>query len=353
MAMFRSGRLRLLLTLAGLGIFGREDVLGAQWSIPSSIPSQSLEETHRMIQQHCNSPIAETEESDPRDLIRRQPTARSDQEPADTNYRVDFGNDSEGEDGDIDSALFPPNIRSRSGAIDELRRKRNKRGKQGDEEESGPDEETLEARRQARQDNALARQRKIKSDLYIHASDEDTDEEGDNDFFAREEQRRKEQAQRVRQALLTGVYEEPGTNKRKKRPPGKGKNREPPNGKGNKRRKSDMSLDSDKEDEPMMDQDPSNSESMSITHETPPTSTEDATVNDGFREMSPDAPFSWSKTPTNIGMEGFPSIPEASNEGREEAKNDDDDDGDEDDGPAIPMRRPRVMAGFVIDSDSD
>lgn len=128
---------------------------------------------------------------------------------------VDFGSDSEGDDNVPDGPLFPPNPRSRANALEQLKKQRKKRRKQAGEEEE-PDEEDLEARRRARLENALARQAKIKSDLYIHASDEETDEEADQEFFRLEEQRRKEQAERIRKALLHGFVEEVSENSRKK-----------------------------------------------------------------------------------------------------------------------------------------
>jgi replication fork protection complex subunit Tof1/Swi1 len=112
-----------------------------------------------------------------------------------------------------DGPLFPANIRTKSSALGELKEKRRKRHRQTEDTEPPLDDDQLEEQRRNGQANAMARQAKIKSDLYIHASDEETDEDADREFFIHEEERRKAQAQRVQEALLSAVLED--TNREK------------------------------------------------------------------------------------------------------------------------------------------
>ncbi|KAH2758120.1 Topoisomerase 1-associated factor 1 [Aspergillus fumigatus] len=214
-AMFSNAKLRLLMSLVRFERLGMEDVPGASWVVPSSLNSQELRHTRSIIEQCLTEPVTEKSDRDLSQLIRRKSGNNTRRDRDDQTANVDFGSDSEGDDNVPDGPLFPPNPRSRANALEQLKKQRKKRRKQAGEEEE-PDEEDLEARRRARLENALARQAKIKSDLYIHASDEETDEEADQEFFRLEEQRRKEQAERIRKALLHGVVEEVSENSRKK-----------------------------------------------------------------------------------------------------------------------------------------
>ncbi|GAQ07729.1 topoisomerase 1-associated factor 1 [Aspergillus lentulus] len=215
-AMFSNAKLRLLMTLVRFERLGMEDVPGASWVVPSSLNSQALRHTRSIIEQCLTEPVTENSDRDLSQLIRRKSGNNNRRDRDEQTADVDFGSDSEGDDNVPDGPLFPPNPRSRANALEQLKKQRKKRRKQVGEEEEEPDEEDLEERRRARLENALARQAKIKSDLYIHASDEETDEEADQEFFRLEEQRRKEQAERIRKALLHGVVEEVSENSWKK-----------------------------------------------------------------------------------------------------------------------------------------
>lgn len=202
--MFSNAKLRLLMTLVSFERLGMEDVPGASWVVPSALSSKDIEHTQTTIDQRLEKPIPE--DQDPRELLRRKDNSRGDGPSVDVN----FGSDSEGEDDLPDGYLFPPNPRSKSNALDELKKKRKKKQNQDDEKES-VDEATFEERRKTRLENARAHHAKIKSELYIHASDEESNDEDDQQFFRLEEQRRKDQAERVKKALLTrDLSDKPG-----------------------------------------------------------------------------------------------------------------------------------------------
>ncbi|PGH13575.1 hypothetical protein AJ79_03568 [Helicocarpus griseus UAMH5409] len=344
-AMFKNGRLRLLMTLVGLERLGVEDTLNSSWIIPSTIPAKTLEERQKSIEKHSENPPTEFDGLEPRDLLRRKrkvdPTSSSIREQV--SGAIDFGNDSEGED-DIDGILFPPNLRSRSDTLDELKKRRLKRGKKRNREDGeGPSEEVLEARRLARQANALERQRKIKSSLYINASDDESDEEADKEFFAREEERRKNQAKRIKQALLFGIPDD-----KNKGSSGKGRKRKSAakDNESEKRRRSDPILSDSNEDDEidiedtlMVTQGPSSpSESAGPERAdddtTPPTSTEFNTIF-GMSEEDyyHDNPFYFSSL-----------VDKEKDKGGDE---------EEDEAPVKPVREPRRYGAFIIDSDTE
>lgn len=346
-AMFRSGRLRLLMTLAGLQLVG-DDVLGASWIIPSSLSSPSLRETRALIEKHCENLAEEIDGAKPRDLLRRKRVVDPDSSRYEETENVQFGSESEG---DEDGILFPANLPERSKARKTLKQRRRRKQKDGDDDEGGLDEETLEARRKAREDNALARQRKIKSDLYVHASDDESDEEADVEFFANEEMRRKAQAQRVLQALSTSAPKADTSKKRQKVGAGRKRKAKPvleededDSGADSppKRRRGEATMASDSDDDLMVGMD-STSPRRS---DTPLTSADNAFGLD----RSPSPAFPWS-----VGVDKMMARLQGVSTSDKGENNDDDDDGDDSDAVAATgaPRRRRAMAGFIIGSDSE
>ncbi|KAJ5180717.1 hypothetical protein N7492_003927 [Penicillium capsulatum] len=341
-AMFSNAKLRLLMNFVGFERLGVEDVPGASWVIPSALSSKSLREIISTINQAAANPTPEDSLEDPRQLLRRKDKNSSRDAVLNGSLGLDFGSESEGEDTVPDGLLFPPNPRSKSNALDDLKKKRKKKQRKTDTEREPLDDETIEARRQSRLTNALARQAKIKSDLFIHASDEESDEEADQKFFQLEEVRRKEQAENVKKALLTGNFEKAGGK-------GKGKNasvrkRKSDTGKSGadaepkRRRRGSGSAGSDPEsdgdDDILMGgldlQSPGSQQAVSTSHpagdneDTPLTSEDDLNFDD-------DLAFRRDRQK--------PSEPEDKAD-------------DEEDAPVASVRR-RMRGGFVLDSDSE
>jgi replication fork protection complex subunit Tof1/Swi1 len=212
--MFANAKLRLLLNEVGLEKLGVEDVPGASWVVPARMGSTELREAVSTLNKSMLNPIPEGSTEDPREQLRRKNTGSARDNLDQGTLDINFGDDSEGEDVVPEGILFPPNPRSKSNALDELKKKRKSKKKDNSEKEPLGDD-VLEARRDARLSNALARQAKIKSDLFIHASDEESDADGDAEFFRLEEERRKKQAENVKKALLTGRLEEDGSKGKK------------------------------------------------------------------------------------------------------------------------------------------
>ncbi|KAJ6015703.1 hypothetical protein N7540_010294 [Penicillium herquei] len=340
-AMFANAKLRLLMGLVGFERLGVEDVPGASWVITPSLKASDIRETISNLNHTLVNPIPEGSDEDPRTLLRRKDVSSGRNSGVHEALDVNFGSESEGEDTVPDGIMFPPNPRSKSSALDELKKKRKKKTRATSEGEREPlDDGTLEALRQARLANALARQQKIKSELFIHPSDEESDEEADREFFRLEEERRKAQAENIKTAMLTGIVAKSTAKGKKKASVRKRKSDEgiAAAGTSKRRRRESGSAESDADsdsdgDVVMTDMDaasPQSQQAVSTSHgaqdneDTPLTSAED--------DMDFDEDFAFG------GNRQKPSAPANDSEGEEDT-------------PVVPSRRMR--GGFVIESDSE
>ncbi|OJJ06843.1 hypothetical protein ASPVEDRAFT_140447 [Aspergillus versicolor CBS 583.65] len=346
-AMFLNAKLRLLMTLLKFERLGQENVEGISWVIPSGLKSAELRDSKAVIDRTLV--VGNTNERDPNDLLRRkyggEPRGNTDQ----TTLEVNFGSDSEGEDVILDGPLFPPNPRTKSKVLDELKTKR-KRKNNGEKEPV--DDETLEKRRQAQLENTRSRLAKIKSDLYVHASDEESDEEGDQEFFRLEEGRRKEQSERIKQALLLGRTEDDGNTSKKKR----GKRSSASSGReaGGKRRRHSPQASPEVEDEDIL-----MSATGMLSRETSMTpsldgiddlSNKDISKNPTEDELYIDDDLAFSRD-REIGAEMLAGKEDDNKSGPKE--NEAAAEEDEEDAPLAAPGRRRMRAGFVVESDSE
>ncbi|KAL3460538.1 timeless protein-domain-containing protein [Aspergillus heterothallicus] len=346
-ATFSNAKLRLLMTLMDFERLGQENVEGISWIIPSAISSVELRESKSTIDKALV--IGVTDERDPRDLLRRKYGNEPKGAAAQTTLDVDFGSDSEGEDIVPDGPLFPPNPRSKSNALDELKKKRKKKKDKGEAESL--DDETLEEHRKVRDENARVRLAKIKSDLYVHASDEETDEEADEEFFRLEEERRKEQSERIKKALLLGRTEaDSGTTKKKRGKRSSEINAAGEGEAGGKRRRHSPFTPEVNGDDVLMSETgtpsrASSVENMSIGDNTGDKATSTSPSDDELDLDSSDLGFGHGREKT-LELRPFDDAPNLKGSATNEE--------DEDDAPVItaPARR-RMRAGFVIDSDSE
>lgn len=193
-AVHRDKHLRLLLTVLRFERLTFDaEATETTWIIPSILSSTELSHAHDLINKFEFSPPTYDEGKSAEDLVRRKT------EPRAGLSRADF-NDSEGEsDTDLD-ALFPaggPTIigpsherNSRSGP------KRSRRSK-----DELLDEGVLEARREARRKLEAERSRKVKSELFVRDSDDESDDERDRAFFEREKKIRAQVNKVVSEAM--------------------------------------------------------------------------------------------------------------------------------------------------------
>lgn len=206
--MFKDNKLRLLMTLAGIERLGVEDEPGVTWIIPSTIPARELHETHEMIEKHRNNPVTEYgEEGNSKtaeDMLRRA--------PADKKRRVEYDDDSGGDDGFISeddyNFLYAPGgptpMEKRADALDHLKKKRRNRRNKGGDEDVLSDDEARQAKRKAKLAAEKEKMRRMKSKLMVGDSDEESNEEEDRAFFAGEEALRRAQAEKALEALTAG-----------------------------------------------------------------------------------------------------------------------------------------------------
>ncbi len=213
-ATFKNAKLKLLMTLCEFERLGIEDKPNATWIIPSALTSAHLEELHSTIEKYLEDIWTDASGLEPDDLLRRVKSTTSGYVEDDEPRRDAFIDDSEGSD-DLEDFMFPDNIRSKSDALDPLNKKHKKRKLMRKSHAEPLADEELDERRKAREQAALDRRRKIKSELYIRDSDEEMDEEENRAFFAREEENRRKQAQRVLAALSIGRTAESVPKKRK------------------------------------------------------------------------------------------------------------------------------------------
>ena len=207
-AMFKNAHLRLLMTLCSFDRLGVDDEPGATWIIPSSISSSELRDSHFNVDKFRNRPVFTYGDDPPlqaADLLRRKPLEKA--------RRAEYDDDSDGSLGivsDSEEFLFPAGgptntADKKKDALEKLKTQRRKRHRSTDGTEIT--EKERERRRKAREKADLEKRRKIKSAEFVLASDEESDEERDREFFTREEAMRKGQRNRVMEALAAGRVE--------------------------------------------------------------------------------------------------------------------------------------------------
>ncbi|GMF79193.1 unnamed protein product [Aspergillus oryzae] len=326
--------------MIGFERLGMEDVVGASWVVPSSQGSKDLKGIKLTIDKCLEDPYTGDIEHDPRQMLRRKYKPDDKEHNRQTTLDVDFGSESEGEDVP-DGPLFPPNPRSKANAPNDSKTRRKNREAVGEREPI--DEDTLEARRKARQENTRARLAKIKSELFVHASDDESDEEADKEFFDLEEKRRKEQAARVRKALLTGVVDEIGrkANKKSERKRLSNSGKSDTQSKRQRRGRTTEALDED--DDIIMD----GAVARSSDHATEDDENTSAT-SDEDDEFDFDDNLAFRR---DRDLDRDPVLPSHAEDmqptdTRELRDNDEN-------APVATLARRRLRAGFVIDSDSE
>ena len=188
-ALFKNGLLRLLLTLVSCTRLGSDDDPDSTWVIPSPITADQLKHSHNLIKQYESTPPIFPDGTEASSLIKRKSALPS-------NRKIAFFDDDDSglassSDGEL---LFEPGgpTAMKSNALKELKKSRRKRRRrEGSEEGGGLDDELLEARREARRKREREKNAKIKSELFVRDSDDETDVERDRIFFAREEELRR------------------------------------------------------------------------------------------------------------------------------------------------------------------
>jgi replication fork protection complex subunit Tof1/Swi1 len=196
-AMFKNPHLRLLMNLVGMERLAPtlDETPDSIWTIPGTITADALKETISLINKAEFTPPTFEDGELAEDQLRRRTAPRKraayDDDDDPTNHTTNPLNSDSDADDDGSGILFPaggPTARKRTaedGAPTKKRRQRLRR-RDGSEEPDAVTDEQAEARARARRKKELEKARKVKSDMYVDPRDDESDAEGDREFFARE-----------------------------------------------------------------------------------------------------------------------------------------------------------------------
>lgn len=204
-AMFKNSHLRLLMNLVGMERLAPsvDETLDSTWIIASRVTADELEESLELINRAEFDPPTFDHDQSAEDQLKRKTALRKkaayDDDDDDNNNGLDVG----------DEALFPAGGPTARKVVEDgldgrkkktIRRRQKKTDDDGNEVD-GPTEIELDERSRLRREKELEKARRIKSDVYVHASDDETDDEKDREFFAREEATRSRIHNAVQESL--------------------------------------------------------------------------------------------------------------------------------------------------------
>ncbi|EGO60526.1 hypothetical protein NEUTE1DRAFT_119688 [Neurospora tetrasperma FGSC 2508] len=193
-AMFKNPHLRLLMRLVGMERLTPtlDETPDSTWILPGSHTAEAIQDTIDLINKAEFSPPTFEDGGSAEDQLRRKSAAAS------RRTRAAYDDDEEeirgflGDDDEEDFLFAPggPTARKPDARPQKKRqRKRRREAGSGDEEDEGVSDEVLAARVKKRREKELEKIRRIKSEMYVHASDDETDDERDREFFERERKR--------------------------------------------------------------------------------------------------------------------------------------------------------------------
>nr|POF13266.1 topoisomerase 1-associated factor 1 [Quercus suber] len=357
--LFKDKHLRLLLRTLEIERLGAAEDTDALWVVTPEVTAAQLLEAMNAISRIEFDPPTFENGSTAEDLVRNKSTFRH----AATN--VPGGSDSEDDMG----MMFPPNLpesRNDGSLVDKPKKRRRLLPRNKTElTEEQAEERAVERRRRERERN-----RKIKSELYITAEDDESDEERDAEFFRLEEERRSKIAGVLDRMVLKDMSheEENGSKKRKKHV----KTLEKSASKKTKKRKLSPASDEDENEDHQLISDIDASDASA---QTSPARIEISSEDEGSTEEDEDADEDDSREHADAGYTPSTSQPtsETTAHGKDQpahsqplsdvsvnvgaatstrrAARDENDEGEEDMPIAKPV--PRRRAGFVFDDSDD
>ncbi|KAA8572402.1 hypothetical protein MFRU_003g03720 [Monilinia fructicola] len=331
-AIFKNGYLRLLMKLAGLTSIGASDDPDTSWIVPSAKSADQIKEALDLIKKFEFAPPTFDDGKGAIDQIRRVSAGMN-------RKRAAFDDESDDGIDDDEELLFEPGgptAMKKSDALKALKKSRRRRRNEGSEEREsrGLTDEQIEVRAAARRARELEKNRKIKSELYVHDSDEE-DEEKDRIFFEAEERLRQQNKINIMKELL-GVGQQKENSKKRMAGAldveGDAASDEDVVMTGSKKRASSaISLDSDVEVGGIGDDTDSEEEENEKT---------DTPISSPHRSAQPKR--------RKVLIDDDDNLPLATRGAMEI-----DDEDEENIVPVANPRRPRVRAGFIMDSSDD
>ena len=339
-ALFKDNKLRLLASLIDFVRLGDLDDPDASWVIPSTTTAAQLASSLDLIKKFEFDPPSYEDGKAAIDFVRSKATAER-------AGRTKAAYDNDSQDSEEEEFIFPVGgpTNVRRDALEDLKKIRRFRRRRGDSSEG--DEEEMERkseeRRTKRRDAELEKRRKIKSDLFVHDSDEEEDEERDRQFFEKEAAVRRETADVVARALMqirkvANIEEKP-------------RKRSIEKGKASRRKKRKMADDRQDEESEVGDGDDLN-ELVINSSRSSSMDSEDRMIIDGDNDMehATDTPISSQQ----ILLDRDEKEQSASDSKKNMKARSPAQESEDEVGMALhePMRR-TIRAGFIVDSDSD
>ncbi|KAI7543065.1 timeless-domain-containing protein [Hortaea werneckii] len=197
--LFKDKHLRLLLTTLGLQRLGAAEDTDASWVVRSELELEKLKEGLKGIRDTEFDPPSFEEGQTAVDMIRNK-SASTSRHATEGTFDDDLEEDGSGSGGDIDENMFPPNLREKRKANDAdgpaKRRRLTKRNRK-ELTEDEVNERAAERKRKETERNA-----KIKSALYITASDDESNADADEEFFREEAATRKKTEEAIKAELV-------------------------------------------------------------------------------------------------------------------------------------------------------
>ncbi|KAI1135216.1 timeless-domain-containing protein [Hypoxylon sp. FL0543] len=321
-AMFKNSHLRLLMKLVGFEPVDPsvDDPPELHWVIPSHLTPDQLQDSLDFIKKAEFNPPTFEDGKLAEDQLRRKSAPRK---------KAVFDDDDDGIDNDDDDEILfpaggPTNRKVADAHLDKPKKLRRRRRKGSDAE--GLNEEELEEKARARKEREKAKARRFKSELFVHASDDESDDDGERwaEFYANEERIRQRQQQNAAVNAAKGIattgaaaVEVPKVEKRKA--------------------KALVEDESDNDDDLILPQDSDDedgdAEGENGTDDTPLSSSPRAGSSSGAkrRRLSKEPSARPSNTDGDVDME----------------------DADDEDLPATKAAPRRRRAGFVVDSSDE
>ncbi|KAH0542171.1 hypothetical protein FGG08_003392 [Glutinoglossum americanum] len=358
-AIFKDNKLRLLMTLVGFQREGDENDADATWVIPSSVTVAELEQFLDLVKKFENDPPIFDDGKVAADFIRRKQALKA--------RHSTFGDEDDDDAADFlandeEELLFPPGgpTNRKSDALEELKTKRRRRRKSRSSDDEGPDEAKLEARREKRRQTNLERMRAIKSDLYVHDSDDASDKEKDQLFFDKEAQLRRDHAQRVLEAMRIGAENNENSSKNKRKSTNGGpsvtmdfmnKKRKNTSGSAASRKKKRSSLSGTESEGSTADYGDSDlfSQASETEDEKGVATEEDTPLSSPHAHPPSTLKTGNSRDSTDLS----PTVRETAGGDLIMADAVDSDGGEDEDPPAVNAARRQRVGGLVMDSESD
>ncbi|KAI1130935.1 timeless protein-domain-containing protein [Nemania abortiva] len=187
-AIFKNSHLRLLMRLAGFERLAPtlDETPESSWIVPAHLSSEQLQDTLDLVNKAEFDPPTFEEGKLAQDQLRRKTAPRK---------KAVFDDDEDGIDDDDDELLFPAGGPTNRKIADEFldKPKKTRRRRRRSDAEPLTDEQ-LEEKERIRQERERAKARRFKSELFVHASDDESDnDERWSEFYANEERIRQKQ----------------------------------------------------------------------------------------------------------------------------------------------------------------